>query len=262
MNNARIQSKKHVVDRGVKQLRGYRYNAAVSIPYDMKTCELDVDGLGLTRLPPLPHNLHTLICSGNNLETLPTLPPMLTTLSCENNILKSLPTLPKTLQSLTCYGNFIKEIPELPASLTELVCFSNELKFLPDLKNVKILIAQYNPLNPLFTEMVNSANTIHAINEFHRNMRAHKERARDVINVPILKDRLPEDLLNIVGSFMSGKNTTLVKQLNNLCEAVAEANDSLQAEKNEVRKRYSTLATCCGWWLKWHKEKHRITDQD
>ena len=255
MSNARIQSKKHVVDRGIKQLRGFRNNAPVSIPYDMKTCLIDVEGLGLTRLPPLPHNLRILICCRNNLETLPTLPTTLTTLTCDDNILKSLPALPKTLQRLTCSGNFIKEIPELPDSLTVFICYANELKYLPDLKNVTVLEASHNPWNPRFAEIISSENPIQLINNFHSNIRTNKERARNVVHVPILKDRLPEDLLNIVGSFMTGKNTTLVAQLNDLYENDMEANDSLVADKNEVRKRVGSLAIRRGWWLKWHKEK-------
>lgn len=255
MSLARIRSKQHVVDRGVKQLRGYRYNAPVSIPYDMKSCELDVQGLGLTRLPPLPHNLRTLICSNNNLETLPNLPPGLTTLACDENILKSLPALPKTLLTLDCSGNFLKEIPELPASLSVLVCYANELKFLPDVKNVTLLKGLHNPWNPRFAEIMRSEDCIQMIREFYRNMRLTKEIARNALNVTMIQDRLPDDLVNIVGSFMTGKVSRLDTQLLCLYEGVMDANDSLVADKNEVRKRVGSMAVKRGWWLKWHKEK-------
>jgi Leucine-rich repeat (LRR) protein len=206
-------------------------------------------------LPPLPHNLRTLICSNNNLETLPTLPPGLTILACDNNILKSLPALPKTLQTLNCCGNFLKEIPELPASLSALVCYANELKFLPDMKHVTLLKASHNPWNPRFAEIMTSEDCIQMIREFYRNMRLTKESARNALNVTILKDRLPDDLVHIVGSFMTGKNNRLDMQLMDLYEGVMDANDSLVADKNKVRKRVGSMAVTRGWWLKWHKEK-------
>lgn len=282
----RIQSKKHVVDRGVKQLRGFRDQSTIHIPYDMKTGTLNVTDLGLTRLPSLPINLRKLFCDGNRLKTLPVLPQTLNVLSCSNNLLQSLPALPNTLTRLDCSYNCIKEMPELPASLNVLHCSNNELKCLPALTNLIQLEGERgNPWNPRFLEMMKSKNmittaepfavqladgsiaqyymyihdkgekSIQLINEFHENIRATKAIARNVLNVPNLKDKLPDDLLNIVGSFLSGNTTTLFKQLDNLHERVIDSNDCLSADKRVVPRR-STFHSCVlGWRLKWHKEK-------
>ena len=94
---------------------------------------LDLSKLGLTELPPLPHDLIVLRCDYNELMSLPALPSSLRVLDCHHNQLSSLPKLPPFLESLSCSNNHITSLPFLPSSLKQLVCNRNHLTALPHL---------------------------------------------------------------------------------------------------------------------------------
>ena len=61
---------------------------------------LNLSSLGLTELPPIPHNVEWLYCDNNALIELPPLPPALVVLNCRGNAITQLPRLPLTLASL------------------------------------------------------------------------------------------------------------------------------------------------------------------
>lgn len=86
---------------------------------------LQLAGLGLTSLPPLPDGLRVLACSGNQLTELPPLPKSLLILMCNNNELTYLPDLPPKLEVLECNNNKLSALPMLPKSLIALSCFRN-----------------------------------------------------------------------------------------------------------------------------------------
>jgi Leucine-rich repeat (LRR) protein len=96
--------------------------------------ELDINGLNLTSLPPLPENLKILFCEANNLTELSDLPDTLIDLFCGDNKLSSLPsTLPANLDTLACMNNELTSIPTLPKKLRGLSCSNNKLTRLPHL---------------------------------------------------------------------------------------------------------------------------------
>lgn len=94
---------------------------------------LNLCGLELTELPPLPAGLQRLYCYNNRLTTLPELPAELERLWCFNNQLTILPNLPAGLQVLGCSNNNLTTLPELPDGLRELYCQGNHLRVLPTL---------------------------------------------------------------------------------------------------------------------------------
>lgn len=206
----------------------------------------------LKSLPNLPCSLKELNCSDNLIKELPALPTSLVNLRVSNNSLSGLNAcLPPSLEYLDCSHNRLLTLPQLPDSLKTLICYKNLLQFLPCLKNVEILCGEGNNWNPRFQEMmtaespfeldynsgfwiipsvwrfINGESVSHAskkslalIHEFHENARIEKAKARAVLNVPILKDRLPDDLLNVLGSFLSGSNAKLEKQIEDLHDRV------------------------------------------
>lgn len=100
------------------------------------TGKLDVYGMQLTSLPPLPANLRELNCGNNNLTELPALPKGLQILNCAENKLTSLPYLPPNLVRLICTNNNLTKLPALPASLRVLECSHNKLISLPKLPDL------------------------------------------------------------------------------------------------------------------------------
>ena len=98
---------------------------------------LDLSGLGLKTLPPLPAGLRVLNCSNNLLETLgedyDALPRTLIMLDCGNNRLTGLSDpLPPYLYTLDCENNRLTRLPEvLPDRITRLCMDYNQITELP-----------------------------------------------------------------------------------------------------------------------------------
>ncbi len=90
---------------------------------------LDLGGLELDELPPLPENLRILNCADNRLTFLPDLPTNLTFLNCSWNDLDHLPFLPESLRTLICQHNMFRTLPRLPRNLLRLNCRNNPLTF-------------------------------------------------------------------------------------------------------------------------------------
>lgn len=83
---------------------------------------LDVNGLRITSLPPLPARLQVLDCANTQLTELPDLPDGLLELYCGNTQLSVLPALPPELRTLDCAKTQISVLPVLPAGLLHLDC--------------------------------------------------------------------------------------------------------------------------------------------
>lgn len=98
----------------------------------------------LTSLPSLPNSLNSLYCSVNKLTSLPTLPNTLDSLYCDHNKLTSLPTLPDSLYLLHCHNNKLTSLPSLPDRLKYLNCDYNELTTLPTLPDSLVLFTCEN----------------------------------------------------------------------------------------------------------------------
>jgi Leucine-rich repeat (LRR) protein len=110
---------------------------------------LNLSGLNLTELPPLPEGITVLRCDSNQLTSLPTLPSTLEVLHCHQNHLTSLPELP-SLTSLSCSHNPLFFLPSLPSSLKQLVCMRNHLTSLPRLPDTLLeLCIDYNYITHL-----------------------------------------------------------------------------------------------------------------
>jgi len=186
---------------------------------------------------------------------MPIMPSSLVNLRVSNNLLCSLDACcllqANALEYLDCSQNRLLRLPDLPDSLKTLLCYKNLLQFLPSLKNVQNLCADGNNWNPRFQEMLSvrpmdleynelgfwiipsilyfmngetvdcaSKESLKLLHEFNANARIQKAEARAVLNVSILKDRLPDDLLNVLGSFLSGSNAKLGKQIDDLRDRV------------------------------------------
>jgi Leucine-rich repeat (LRR) protein len=112
--------------------------------------QLNLSGLSLKELPPLPANLEYLRCECNRLTTLPDLPANLQILTCGNNALTTLPKLPGGVYYLQCERNNLTELPSLPSVLHKLYCSENLLTHLPPLpKTLDTLNCAYNKLEIL-----------------------------------------------------------------------------------------------------------------
>ncbi len=88
---------------------------------------LDLYGLQITNLPPLPDGLKDLTCDYTNLTSLPSLPDGLHTLTCGNTPLTSLPQLPNSIIFLYCGHTRLTNLPSLPTSLQFLSCYNTPL---------------------------------------------------------------------------------------------------------------------------------------
>jgi len=108
---------------------------------------LDIRGLRVTRLPPLPQTLKNLWCSFTLITRFRSLPAGLEELCCDHCPLIELPVLPKGLRKLVCNFTPITSLPELPPNLKALWCNSTQLKELPTLpEGLRELYCQTNRL--------------------------------------------------------------------------------------------------------------------
>lgn len=118
---------------------------------------LDLSGLGLKTVPPLPEGLRWLKCENNLLETLgddyDSLPRSLISLECGNNRLTGLPDpLPPYLYALDCENNRLTRLPEvLPDTITRLYIDRNQITELP--AALPVALEMLSADNNLLTEL-------------------------------------------------------------------------------------------------------------
>jgi hypothetical protein len=207
-----------------------------------RTGILDIEGMGLRVLPPLPSMLTHLYCSDNQLSTLPNLPSTLTHLLCSrnqlhtlpqlpstlihvycsDNILHSLPDLPPRLRLLYCSCNQLGTLPRLPSTLTHLYCSWNQLRTLPLLPStLELLICYDNPYTPVFANLtiindtMSTRDIIHRIRAYYANI---QRQSRDSLALQYTLGKgnnciLNDDCLSTIGYFLSGQRGTLPMQL-------------------------------------------------
>lgn len=94
---------------------------------------LNLNGLNITSLPELPHNLITLICYDCPLRNLPDLPSELINLACHRTNITTLPNLPSKLKHLVCAQTNLTSLPDLPSGLVALQCNNTQITVLPEL---------------------------------------------------------------------------------------------------------------------------------
>ena len=101
-----------------------------------RTGELDVSGMDLYALPPLPEGLRTLDVSDTGISVLPPLPSTLRHLKACETAIRQLPALPEGLEALLLYDSPIQDLPyHFPSTLRILDCSATwiiEIHSLPD----------------------------------------------------------------------------------------------------------------------------------
>lgn len=85
---------------------------------------LNVNGLRIHSLPPLPGELKILKCSDTQITELPELPRGLRSLDCSDTPLTSLPELPESLEFLAFVNTRIQILPRLPKDI-EFLLYGN-----------------------------------------------------------------------------------------------------------------------------------------
>ena len=129
--------------------------------------ELDVGGLNITSLPPLPPTLTHLDVSGTQLTSLPALPPTLNSLHAYETNITSLPPLPPTLTILDVSHTNIRTLPNIPPGLEHLHVGDTDIRRLPTLPPGlsslhvhETTITSLPPLPPTLTELIVSGSSI------------------------------------------------------------------------------------------------------
>lgn len=181
---------------------------------------VDLQYLGLTELPKLPHKMcktvwPALYCNNNNLTTLTVkldyglkdlccsynfiedlpkkLPLTLERLYCNNNNINTLSNIRKLpLKRLDCSYNNISKLPEkLTGSLEELVCSNNNLTELPENlpDTLYYLSCNNNPLliTPDCDELFNES-----VQKYLERLFEAQRRQRAIQRCQILRDELKE----------------------------------------------------------------------
>jgi hypothetical protein len=101
--------------------------------------DITCENCPLVELPVLPKGLRKLICNFTPLTSLPELPPNLKLLSCNNTKIKEFPTLPKGLTSLFCQSSLVTTLPPIPSSLRILYCNNTGITVFPPLPSLFLL---------------------------------------------------------------------------------------------------------------------------
>ena len=149
----------------------------------MENGYLNLAGLHLTELPPLPEGVEQLNCSLNSLTTLPPLPSTLRHLNCQYNNLTELPPLPPNLITLSCENNNLTKLPALPSGIRKVYFTSNKIRELPDIpaslgipmftpRGVEIMTfsGDYNPLLEPYRRFYNNFRGSDNFNRFMNNV--------------------------------------------------------------------------------------------
>jgi len=172
----------------------------------------------LEELPPLPEGLDILFCSENKLRSLPKLPKSLTQLYCSYNCLKNLPELPNLTQ-LYCSDNALTQLPKLEEDLTYLAIENNALQTLPPLpKSLKYMYSNNNPWNMTFQSLVQHKDSVQRVNTMYTEKRImHQvllslQKWSMVIEKKCAED-VCEDVIRLIGSYLSGKNEEIEEQI-------------------------------------------------
>ena len=125
---------------------------------------LDLCGLNLHSLPPLPSHVESLLCMENRLLELPALPSSLKILVCwDNPQLSSLPALPAALQRLDISRCPFTELPPLPPALRWLTANGCGLESVPQqwpesLRGLELSSNQIREIGELPTQLVGTVN--------------------------------------------------------------------------------------------------------
>jgi len=174
----------------------------------------------------LPANITELICYNNELTSLPTLPDTLEELICYNNRLTSLPALPASLKYIWCQNNCITKLPELPPSLQMLYCDYNRLTSLPMLPDsLELILCSKNPWNTQFKQFFRKdgkiTNIIEGINRHIVRIQYLKRISKDLLHFQqTICSIYPDDIVNVIGSYLSGYNLPIIKQVQMLKTSV------------------------------------------
>ena len=210
----------------------------IAIPKSLK--RLDCWNNQLTDIPELPESLTYLNCGANRLRALPDLPPNLQHLHCHNNRIHSLPTLPTNLLELRCCGNRMQSLPPMPPDLKHLYCYNNQLSELPsfgpnlefiDCFNNRLvmlppppssltrLYCGSNPWSKPFRELIRNANAIETVQNIYKRRLENRRLGCSLICLQRLLGFLTEDIMVVVGSFLSASLAGLPTQIAALQEA-------------------------------------------
>jgi hypothetical protein len=177
----------------------------------------------LTCLPSLPDTLEELLIDETAITELPTLPPNLTHLNCSSTNLTALPPLPHSLLHLTCSMSQLTSLPPLPPNLSKLRCDSCQLRSLPRVPVNTDVFCTPNPWIPAFAAILQptqgwagswsiSPKQKTLVNRYHEI----KAKARNLVNIRHTlthTELLSDDIVNGIGSFLSGNNRTLPHQI-------------------------------------------------
>jgi len=120
-------------------------------------------------------------------------------LLCDKNKLKQLPPIPPSLSVLWCDENRLTVLPELPTSMTMLMC-------------------DFNPWNKHFKKYIDSADPIGGVQAYYTKQGLYRKHLRHVLALQHTfgmdaTNPLNEDVLNIIGTFLSGKKGSLKQQI-------------------------------------------------
>lgn len=110
---------------------------------------LNLDGLGLEDIPPVPENVERLNVDGNKIKylRLDQLPQKITTLYIRTNGLERIEWLPETLIDLNASNNVLTELPPLPPKLIALDISYNNMMTLPNIpRRLDLLYCWGNPM--------------------------------------------------------------------------------------------------------------------
>ena len=212
----------------------------------MQTNMLDLRGLNLTEIPHFPRNVTEINCSGNRLRILPDLPPNLKRFNCSKNVLSSLPILPPSLTMLDCSKNYIDALPDiehtaithlicsenvleclplLPLKLRCLSCHTNKLQTLPEMpRTLMLLWAQFNQLSEPFQTFAETDDPIHELQQYYDHKRYVREASINLLRLRHTFQNnattIPSDILNAVGTHLSGITSTIDNQINCLKQQI------------------------------------------
>jgi len=236
----------------------FKYNSRMTmeerIEISRETRFLDLNGMGLTKLPSIDFRVIVLWCDNNQLTSLEGIPPLLTVLSCSNNVglsisddilprflisltcvgcnLTTLPALPKALETLNCNDNRIETLPPLPQTLKELHCGNNCLKSLPRIPaSVITLSVGINRWSPRFLSHITGLILINDVVRLRKAVRAYHLQCHKLdkgFNKLLLfeerlraNSKLNNDVIGNICSFVTGYNGPFATQADLVSRAIA-----------------------------------------
>ena len=216
----------------------------LELPTSLKL--LEINSCKLKELPTLPEGITDIDFQNNQIESIPSsLPPSLTSMNFNNNNISHISSFPPNLQFFYAWDNPIQTIPRLPSTIEEIEINPDTMvepfrSIIQAYHNVDFMNSNKEKVTRELIESVNSywdtlagqAKNIRALQLVSKNGSFTRVKENG-------EEQVIPNVTSLIGSFLSGKEGTLPKQMNQLKKNLGKGGkrNSRKTRKRKTAKK-------------------------